>query len=468
MVNFFKYTDPLRIISLLFILLILRIPFYLTDIPVTYQELEWMLIGEKLSAGFTLYKDVWTNLEPLSGTVYSFLTGIFGKSLSALRISGTILVYLQAVFFNYMCNRMALYNEKSSFPGLFYILFSCLFIDFYSLPPVLLSLTFILPAIYLTIIQVKFKTSDEGLLYLGVLIAVSSLFYFPNMILFPFFLFVLLLFTSLSFRKILLTSTGFLLPLSVLSLYHLFSDSFEELNHNLFLSFFALPVTTYSSYTVFLIVAALPLLLLFIAFVVLNNRSGYINFQFNGIKSMLILLVGGTCTILISRTISPSQLYILVPIFAFFSAHIFLLATGKILPKLFFWFTILCIPALNGVFLNNYSSELRESLYVGPVPAEYEAVITGKKILVVGHDPGLYLNSSLATPYYNWSLAERHFGDFGNMKHLSALYLNFKKDLPYVIIDRENKMEKIFFHIPILEKEYQKSGKEPIYILKEK
>lgn len=467
MVNFFKYTDPLRIITLLLILLVLRIPFYLTDIPVTYQELDWMLIGEKLADGFILYKDVWTNLEPLSGIVYSFLIGLFGKSLGALRVTGTILIYLQAVFFNYMCNRMVLYNEKSSFPGLFYILFSCLFIDFYSLPPVLLSLTFILPAIYLTIIQIKFKTSDEGLLYLGILIAIASLFYLPNLILFPFFLLVLLLFTSLSFRKVLLASTGFLLPMSILAMYHMFSDSFEELIHNLFLSILTLPAINYSSYSVFLAITALPFLLLLIAFVILNNRSGYINFQFNCIKSMLILLVGGICTIFISRAVSPSQLYILVPIFAFFSAHVFLLATGKILPNLFFWLTILYIPVFNIIFLTKqHSHEIREKLFTGPIPSKYEASIAGKKILVVGNEPAFYLNSSLATPYYNWNLAKRHFNDFDNMKHIAALYLNFKKDLPEVIIDRENRMEKIFYRIPVLAEEYYKSGE--LYILKTK
>lgn len=466
MVNFFKYTDPLRIISLLILLIIFRLPFYIAGIPLTYPELDWLTIGEKLADGFTLYRDVWTSLEPLSAIVYSSLITLTGKSALTLRVSGTILVYLQAIFFNYMCNRMSLYNEKSSYPALFYILFSCLFLDFYSLPPVLLSLTFLLPAIYLTIIQIKYKTSDEGLLYLGLFLSLTALCYAASVILLPFFIFILLLFTTLSFRKVLLTLTGFLLPLCVLCLYHVYIGSFEDLIYNLFLSLTTLPTTHYTSYTLLFQVASLPLTLLLISFIAFSNRSGYINFQFNGVKSMLIILLGGICAILISHVVSPSLLYILVPSFAFFSAHVFLLISGKIIPNILLWLSLLATPFMNLIALNQKSPDTLKTLYLQPAADEPEITMEGKKVLVVGDEPAFYLRSKLATPYYDWELSKRHFNDFDNMKNIAALHRNFRKDLPEVIIDKENRMEQIFYRIPVLAKEYRKLDKKPVYLLK--
>jgi hypothetical protein len=77
-----------------------------------------------------------------------------------------------------------------------------------------------------------------------------------------------------------------------------------------------------------------------------------------------------------------------------------------------------------------------------------------------------YKNSSLATPYLNWTLAQVHFNDPHYYDNLTAIYSNFKNDLPEVIIDKKDVFAEVINAMPTLQPLYQYKSEIGVYILK--
>ena len=173
MIRFFKAFDPLRIIVLLLVLLLLRLPMMISGTPLLVPELDWLVIGERMNDGFGLYRDIWDTIEPLSAGVYFMLDKLFGKSQLSYQIVALILLYLQALLFNLVININNLFNERTLVPGLLYVLFASLFFDFLTLSPVLMGLPFLILALHFIFIQMRSGTDDESILFY------SSAFYFP-------------------------------------------------------------------------------------------------------------------------------------------------------------------------------------------------------------------------------------------------------------------------------------------------
>lgn len=467
MVNFFKYSGPVRYTFLFILLLLLRVPFFIKGFPLLYPELEWMIAGEKLAEGFSLYKDLWISLEPFSGFTYYVITGLFGKHIFIYHLLATILVYIQALLFNYMSNRMSIYNERSTFPALFYILFSSLFVDFFTLSPVLLSMTFLLLAFYVIIIQIKYKTSQEGMLYLGLFTSIGFLFYLPVLIFLPFFVVIISLYSTLSFRKFLLMLVGFLLPILLVTMYYFLLNSAGDLWQNLFLAFLHEDTNRYINISGLVVPMLLPVAILITSFIVLSGRTNYVNFQYNMIKVFLLLLIAGGLAIFFSRDFITYQIYTLVPVFAFFAAHIFVLVRKKLPLLIGFWAILFLVPIINAAMTYDSSGRYLALMKVDTKAESFEPELSGKKILVIGpNEPSLYLKSSLGTPYYSWNLSKRHLLHTNNMNNLAEIYKNFQKDLPEIIIDRKMVMDTVFYRIPILEKKYEKIEDKQVYRLK--
>ena len=97
MIKTFKSDYPIVIFFTLLALIVFRTPLWISEVPVLQLELKWLVIGEKLSEGGFLYKDLLTTLEPLSAGVYWLLNLISGRTVLSLRIIATILVLVQAL-----------------------------------------------------------------------------------------------------------------------------------------------------------------------------------------------------------------------------------------------------------------------------------------------------------------------------------------------------------------------------------
>ena len=146
MLSFFRVNAPYQILSFIVVLMILQVPLYISSPDLLIPELQWMLVGEKMSQGFMLYRDVWDNLSPLSAAVYWGMDELFGRSPLAHRTVANLLILFQAIYFNYISSERQLFTERNYVPGVLYILFLNVSFDCSTLSPALMGTTFILLA----------------------------------------------------------------------------------------------------------------------------------------------------------------------------------------------------------------------------------------------------------------------------------------------------------------------------------
>src|SRR5690606_34681710 len=156
---------PYRLIIIFFILILISLPSPIGGRPVAFPELTWMIIGEKMDEGASMYIDIWDGLSPLAASTYWLIDFLFGRSLTAYQIIGLMLIIIQSAMFNGMLLRFKAYNENNYIPALIYALLMTMHFDFLTLSPALMSLTFLLAALNLVIdfIQSREK-GDEKIL----------------------------------------------------------------------------------------------------------------------------------------------------------------------------------------------------------------------------------------------------------------------------------------------------------------
>ena len=97
MLSFFRSNAVFQVFSLLVLLVLVRLPVYMTGLPLLVPELQWMLLGEQLNKGLLLYVDVWDSTAPLAALVYAGLDVLFGRSQAAFAAAALLCSAIQVV-----------------------------------------------------------------------------------------------------------------------------------------------------------------------------------------------------------------------------------------------------------------------------------------------------------------------------------------------------------------------------------
>ena len=176
--QFLKSFDPFRLLAVALAAFIFRF-YWLTEDVILIPSLQWLSIGEMMSNNKMLYIDIWTSLEPFSAGTYYFVELLFGKSVTALRILSLLLCIGQAILFNYYVSQTNIYDQKTSYPAFFYVLFSSVSYDFFALSPVQMGLTFMLPVMYFLFKDVRMGEKSKNHFFAGASLGIASLFYLP-------------------------------------------------------------------------------------------------------------------------------------------------------------------------------------------------------------------------------------------------------------------------------------------------
>lgn len=142
MLTFFRIYSVFQILSILAIVVALRVLFF--QVPLLYNELEWMLVGRKLNENLFLYNEVLTQVAPLSSYFYQLVDATFGQNQWAYQGIASALIYVQALIFNFMINKRNLFNEKNYIGALMYVILTSISFDLMKLSPALLANTFVL------------------------------------------------------------------------------------------------------------------------------------------------------------------------------------------------------------------------------------------------------------------------------------------------------------------------------------
>ncbi|MCX6217476.1 hypothetical protein [Spirosoma sp.] len=466
MLSFFKSYFPYQYVSLLGLLLLIRLPLLLHPFPLLIPELNWMLVGEQMSQGNLLYRDIWDSISPLSALVYWGINSVFGRSPLVLHAAATLVSVFQIVYFNYLTNNRDVYPDRSFWPGLIYMLFMHLSFDCLTLSPVLMSTSFLLLAFGTLIRQMERRGATDEVFEVGFYIGIAALFYLPSALFILWAILSLLFYTGATFRQYSLSLFGFLFPFAATVLFYYLSDSLDDFNRNLLSSVFRVRQYSLSDFKSLIASLFIPLGLGILGFLSLFNRSGrYVNFQQRVQQIMAIWSVFAFLTIGLMPFLAPMVFLSFVPPMAYFAffyfenirkgwlAEITFLIAFSLMLLLFYQGSLGLIPGSN---LGRLSS-----LQVQPSPLPNN--ITNKRVLIIGEDLSAYRQNKLATPYLNWDLAKYDLKNLDNYESVINVFDHFRQDPPDYIIDREDVVEKLFQRAPALFLQYEKTATPGVY-----
>ncbi len=467
MLSFFRINDPYRLIFVFLLLLIFRLPFILSGIPLIIPELNWMLVGEAMSSGAIMYRDIWDNTGPLSAFTYQVVDFFFGRSQLTYQLLSLFLVFVQAIIFNRLLLINKAFNENSYVPALIYVTCMSSNFEFLTLSPELMSVTFVLLAINNIFKRIDNFTKDELFLNTGLYLGLSTLFHFPSFLFLVSTLLSLILFSNAIPRRLLLMTFGYFQLILIVVIYYYWHDTGREFYYQFFHASFALERSPFLAVNSLSLVLLVPGAFFILSFFKLYSRKYYVNFQVKFQSVMLLTLLMAFVTLFFEPTLSSSNLIYFLPVIVFFLSHFFLLIEKRIKAEIVFVLFLVLNFSYQYIIDKNlqWLGQLVDFTSLEVTHSDFDQLVVDKKILVLGNQLSHYKNASLATPYLNWQLSKIHLQNLDYYDVLTDVFKNFESNLPHVIIDLENVAPKLMEKMPTISVQYEKSG-ENIYILK--
>jgi len=453
---FFRINDPYRLIGIFLLIILVRLPFFFSDMPLIVPELEWMLVGESISFSRILYLDVWDDIAPLSALVYSLIDSIAGRTQWGYQIMAILVLLLHCYLFNQLLISNKAYKENTYVPALIYVVLMSAFFDFFTLSPALMSGVFQLYVINGIFHHVAVKSRDEQFLNMGLALGLSALLYLPALVYLPVTLLALGLYSSMTFKKYILLIFGFSFPVVLVGIFFFWHGALVDFFESYFLSWTLGPFREFIGLRSLWFISVTALLLLVLSWVKIYSAGRYNNHQTNYMLVMLLFLAAAFVMIFLNRERVPHQLMVFTTPVAFFISHYFLLIRRKLLAELvFIGFVAIYLIINNGVLYRfMVPPDLLDIQALVVQPTRWDQLVEGRRILIVGEDPAAYLHAYPATPYLNWNLSRKHLARANAFDNLSMIYNNLSSDTPEVIIDQQNMVPALFKQMPTIASRY--------------
>ncbi|MBD0402663.1 hypothetical protein [Flammeovirga sp. EKP202] len=456
MLAFFKINDPLRLIILLFLMIIIRLPIWIGDIPLLSDEIHWFTLGDKLAEGNSMYVDVWDNIAPLSAGVYWVIASWFGTSQAVFFGFAAFLTLIQSYLFNLMMNRSEAYKQKTFIPGLMYLLFSNISYDFMTLSPTLISLTFLLFGLR-NLLRMERTDVEQSILNTGIFFGLASLAYMPSFSFLLMGIFALATFRVSSFNRLFLAFVGFTIVWGGYLVYLYYIDGLEEFANLCILAIPNLEHNFQLTWEQMLMLSVIPAFILLMGMFKTFSYNAFINSQQNIQQLMLIWVITATLSIVFSSFTISYQLILYVPALSFFSAHQLLIIRKRLMAEITLWsYSLLFLALMIGTAFDVLPKKI-ESPYQNAWAIEVPDLNEyGDKMLVFGLDYKYYKDHNLATPYLNYNVSRQFFKKIDNYDEIRTIYNAFEKDMPDVIVDTNGDGQKLLDYITIIQKQYEK------------
>ncbi len=440
------------------ILLAIRLPVMIAGDSLTIPELSNMVLGEKLASGNQLYTEIWDNAGPLAAGVYWLIHLVGGKSHITYQILALLLLIFQCAQFNFLVLQTRAYEENTYVPAIVYGLIMSLYFDFFTLTPILMGITFILPAIRNLFSHIEFRAKrDETILYTGLFLAIAGLFYPPLTIFGLCALVIMVLFTGTVPRRYALFIFGFLLPYGILVLYFYLRDGLPELYYNYFRQLVYFESFKFIDIRDLFIIASVPVIFLLFSLFMILTRSPFTNFQARLLRVMGVWLIFSGIFFFLTHERAPVNLTVMVIPLAFFITHFFLIIRRRRIAGIAF---MIFVFGISFTSLGTYFGPVVPVEWVNPEkllvsPGQWDAKVKGKRILILSENLSPLRHALHATPFLDWPLSEEIFTNPGYYDNTTIIYQGFVKDMPEYIIDEDNLIPGVFDKIPSLKLQYE-------------
>jgi len=209
--------DKAAIIFLFITVLLIRLPFFFQDY-IDWDESTFILMGQGVADGYLPYEHIWDLKPPLLFYFFGLIEYVFPHSLVALRLAGTLIIFLSALLLLKITGRAGLRNKFII--ALFFVLFCSTLAKLKGVMSEPLSVLFLLAGIYVIL-------KSKSLAYCalsGFLFGCAAMVKINLAICIPVFVLLFLFLNrnsypvSALFRKVLLYVTGFLFAIMLTAL----------------------------------------------------------------------------------------------------------------------------------------------------------------------------------------------------------------------------------------------------------
>lgn len=470
MLEFLRKLDVFRLVAVALIAFLIRFYWLSSDDYIIIPSLHWLSVGEMMGFQKVLYKDIWTSLEPFSAGTYYIIEYLFGKSVAALRILSLLLCLFQAFLFNFYVTQTNIYDQKTAYPAFFYVLFSSINYDFFALSPVQLGLTFLLPVMYFLFKDVRMGEKSRNHFFSGASLGIASLFYLPFACFIIFVVYSFVIFSSFDVKRFFQLVFAFFFPWLMVFSYYYLNGSFYEVVENLIKGTLYTEPVYYADFLSIVKVGLPSAILALFAFLYVTSKSNFLNFQYSSMKIMVMWFLNSLFAFLIMKEWGFFNIYIMVPVFSFFTVFLFIEIERIWIRETIFWSAaiILGLIHLNNKRIDTEHAKLKNSsiLILNNSEVRFNGnAIQGKNILLLGNNPAALIHNKQSTIYADWHLALRHFGDLNNYDNISHIYSNLMENKPEYILDNINMMPILMERIPELKKAYEPSYDKKVYKL---
>ncbi|MCU0416382.1 MAG: DUF6427 family protein [Cytophagaceae bacterium] len=471
MLSYFRETDIFRFVALFFLCLAIRF-FYLTADVSIIPSVRWLSIGEIMGSSSILYRDIWTTLEPFSASVYMIVVTLFGKSFVSLRFLSMLLVFAQALLFNYYANKSQVFSERTAYPALFYLLFASTNYDFFTLSPILMGLTFLLPVLNILFIDVRIGDKPNNHFLAGLFLGIASLFYLPYMLMLPLTVLCFIAFSNFDFTRVFQLVFAFLFPWAVVSAYYYFQSGLWEMVQQLLVGYIGSERIIYIDYNVFLQHSAPLVLLGAMSFFYTTTVSNLLNYQYSSIKIMIFWFFTAILSIYFMNEWSYYSTIPMIPCFAFVATHFYISIRKRWMAEVAFLTMILMFGFIH---YNTFSLDIKRAAHSSSSiltytnqPIRFDGdKVENKTVLVLGKNHLPYLHNRRHPVYADWNLAKKDFTHLNQYRHISNVYSKLSLYPPDFIVDEVQLMPVLFIKIPEWKNLYTPSLDQKMYKRKE-
>ncbi len=445
LLRFFRVNDPYRLVFVLLILLLTRVSYGLADLPLSWPELKHLLLGEWLASGFAMYSETFDYTAPLSAWTYQGIDFLFGRSRTTHWVISGLILFIQAAIFNRSLLVNKVLSEPNYVSAFLYIIFSVALFDFFALSPQLMSLTWVIVSMDHLIRRMDNEAKDELFLFPGFYLGIAGLFYFPSIAFFIVFLFAMIVIVRAQLRRILLYIYGWLSAYLIVGVVLYVGGNLEDFLSVYFIEAIRAKVFYVSWLDLILWMIIPGLFFILSVFAALGRREGSLHAKTQ--QFMLLVFLACIGEILLSGTLSGTDLVFFLPVFTFFLTNYFIKVKRRIwkiiLPNLMILSSI-AVPYL-GMKSDFFGEELIVKEVISDVPPE-------SKLMIVGPLSPDYLESRISGPFLDERIGLERIEDL-NYYHQSRVFQDiFLNARPDLVIDEWGIMPLVQRRFPEVEK----------------
>lgn len=455
MLQFFKINDPFRFLGILLFVVLLRVPYLWLDMPLLQPEMIWMLIGERLNGGFSMYSQIMDDTGPLSALVYWALYALFGRAVWAYHSVAVLVVLFQVIYLNYLFIRFKSFQENSYLPAIVMMALFHLSYDFLILSPSLMGNTFILLAFGQLFSHTTInRNSTESVLLLGLYGGFALCFHFPLVVFFPFMVICGVFISGFNFQQLSLSVTSYFIPVSMYALYTFWTDSLGDFYREFVLASRQVAPLIHVPYNEMLIIFSFPIILSLIGLVfTFGFRKMYVNQQKQS-RLMILYFTCSCCAVFLANRTITYQFLGFVPVFTYYLVHLFWISKSKYKQIPIFYTYLLVIPTIGYGWLFLRKNEPAAFSTYAVIAEDRHQLQHGVRVLVLGKDLGYYQDAVPATPFINIGLAKQYLEDLEDYGKKAKVFSHFMEESPNFIIDEEGVFADILPYFPQLEQRY--------------